>query len=112
MEYIPGIIAYFVGAFSVCFVRLLSWRVAHHWSVIIVNNAAQANSQIVSLASVVTALVTFGFLILVWSISSHINYKYTEQGFFANGAAGLAIAYAFSQDDELNGLISQLPYTS
>lgn len=112
MQYVPGIIAYFVGAFSICSVRLLVWRIAHHWAKILVNDAAQAGSQIVSLASVVTALVTFGFIILVWSIASHINYKYTEQGFFANGAAGLAIAYAFSQDDYLNSVISQLPHTS
>lgn len=112
MEYLPGIIAYFTGAYLCCVSRVLIWTIASHWSKIWVADASQADSQVLSLAVVITLLLVVGFGVLVWSIASHINYKFTEKGFFANGAAGLAIALAVSQNDWLTEIAKSTTYAS
>jgi hypothetical protein len=104
MEFIPGAIAYFVGGFSIWTSRIFVWKIAHHWSVVWVGNANQADSQILSLSSVITALIVFGIAVFIWSIANHINYKNTEKGFIANLAGGMGIATAFGQDLWLNQL--------
>lgn len=104
MEFIPGAIAYFVGGFLIWASKVFVWKIAYHWSVIWVADANQANSQILSLSSVITALIVFGIAVFIWSLASHINYKNTEKGFIANLAGGMGIATAFGQDLWLNQL--------
>ncbi|WP_310488849.1 hypothetical protein [Chamaesiphon sp. VAR_69_metabat_338] len=112
MEYIPGIIAYFTGAYLCCVSRVFIWTIASHWSKIWVADASQADSQVLSLAVVITLLLTIGFAVFVWSIANHINYKFTEKGFLANGTAGLAIALAVSQNDWLTEIAKSTTYAS
>jgi hypothetical protein len=112
MELIPGIIAYFIGAYMCCVSRAFVWRIASHWSKIWVADASQADSQVLSLSVVITLLIVFGISVFIWSIVNHINYKFTEKGFLANGSAGLAIALAVSQNDWLNEIAGQMTYTS
>lgn len=112
MEYIPGIIAYFTGAYLCCVSRVFIWTIAAHWSKIWVADASQASSQVLSLTVVITLLLVAGFAVFVWSIANHINYKFTEKGFLANGAAGMAIALAVSQNDWLTELAKSATYPS
>ncbi len=112
MEYIPGVIAYFIGGFSIWASKVVVWKIANHWAKIWVNDASQADSQIISLTFVITGLIVFGFAIFVWSIANHINYKNTEKGFAANMAGGIGVACAIGQDVWLNELAMKLPYTS
>jgi hypothetical protein len=104
MEYIPGIIAYFIGAYTCCASRVFVWTIASHWSKILVADASQAESQVLSLTVIITLLIVLGISVFVWSIANHINFKFTEKGFLANGAAGIAIAMAVSQNDWLTEL--------
>jgi hypothetical protein len=112
MEYIPGIIAYFIGGYLCCASRVFVWKIASHWSTIWVADASQADSQILSLTFIVTLLIVFGIAVFTWSIANHINYKFTEKGLLANAAAGLAIALALGQNDWLNEVAAQLTYAS
>jgi hypothetical protein len=112
MEYIPGVIAYFFGAYLCCASRVFVWKIAAHWSKIWVADASQADSQILSLTVVITLLIVFGIAIFIWSIANHINYKFTEKGLMANGAAGLAIALAIGQDSWLNEVASRITYAN
>ena len=112
MEYIPGIIAYFIGGFSIWTSKVFIWKIADHWSKIWVGDASQADSQILSLTFVITGLIVFGIAVFVWSIANHINYKFTEKGFLANGAAGVAIALAIGQNDWLMEIASKMTYSS
>ena len=112
MNLIPGIIAYFTGAYLCCVSRVFIWKIASHWSTIWVADASQADSQVISLTVVVTLLLVFGLAVFTWSIVSHINFKFTEKGFLANGAAGLAIALAISQDSFLNEIAAKITYAS
>jgi hypothetical protein len=112
MELIPGIIAYFTGAYICCVSRVFIWKIASHWSKIWVADASQADSQILSLSVVITVLLVFGVAVFIWSIANHINYKFTEKGFLANGSAGLAIAIAIGQNDWLNEIAGQMTYAS
>ncbi|AFY94196.1 hypothetical protein [Chamaesiphon minutus] len=112
MELIPGIIAYFIGAYMCCVSRVFVWRIASHWSKIWVADASQADSQILSLSVVITGLIVFGISVFIWSIANHINYKFTEKGFVATGAAGLAIALAVSQNDWLDEIAAKMTYAS
>jgi hypothetical protein len=112
MEYIPGIIAYFIGGFSIWASKVVVWKIANHWSKIWVNDGAQAGSQIVALTFVITGLIVFGFAVFIWSIANHINFKNTEKGFAANMAGGIGIASAISQEMWLNELAMKLPFTS
>ncbi len=108
MEYIPGAIAYFVGGFLILASRVFVWKIVNHWSKIWVGDASQADSQILSLASVTTALILFGIAVFVWSIANHINYKNTEKGFIANIAGGMGIATGFGQDLWLTEIATNL----
>ncbi|WP_310430108.1 hypothetical protein [Chamaesiphon sp. VAR_48_metabat_135_sub] len=112
MEYIPGVIAYFIGGYLCCVSRVFVWLIASHWAKIWVADASQADSQILSLAVVLTLLIVFGIAVFVWSIANHVNYKFTEKGFLANGAAGLAIALAISQNDWLTEIATKMTYAS
>lgn len=112
MEYIPGVIAYFTAGFLVWTSKVFVWKIADHWSKIWVGNTERADSQVLSLTFVITALIVFGFAVFIWSIANHINYKNTEKGFIANMAGGMGIALAVSQDIWLNELAAKLPYTS
>ncbi len=112
MEYIPGVIAYFTGGYICCVSRVFVWTIASHWSKIWVADASQADSQILSMTFVLTLLIVFGIAILIWSIANHINYKFTEKGFIANAAAGIAIAIAIGQNDWLTEIAKQLTYAS
>ena len=112
MEYIPGVIAYFTGGYICCVSRVFVWTIASHWSKIWVADANQGDSQILALTFVVTLLIVFGIAVFVWSIASHINYKFTEQGFLANAFAGIAIALAVGQDAWLNEIAGQLTYAN
>jgi hypothetical protein len=105
MVYIPGIIAYFIGAYLCCASRVFIWTIASHWSKIWVADASQADSQVLSLTFIITLLLVLGFAIF-------INYKFTEKGLFANGAAGIAIAVATSQNGWLTELAKSLTYAS
>ncbi len=108
MEYIPGAIAYFTGGFLIWASKVFVWRIAYHWSKIWVADASQADSQILSLASVTTGLILFGIAVFVWSIANHINYKNTEKGFIANLAGGIGLATAIGQDLWLNEVVTSL----
>ena len=108
MELIPGIIAYFIGGYICCVSRVFIWVIAAHWAKIWVADASQAESQILSLTVVITMLIVFGISVFVWSIANHINYKFTEKGFLANGAAGVAIALAIGQNDMLTEIAKQM----
>jgi hypothetical protein len=112
MELIPGIIAYFIGGYICCVSRVFIWLIASHWAKIWVADASQADSQILSLAVVITLLIMSGIALFVWSIANHINYKFTEKGFLANGAAGIAIALAVGQNDWLTEIASKMTYAS
>jgi hypothetical protein len=112
MIYIPGIIAYFIGAYLCCASRVFVWTIASHWSKIWVADASQSDSQVLSLTFIITLLLVAGFVVLVWSIANHINYKFTEKGFLANGAAGIAIAVAASQNSWLTELAQSTTYAS
>ena len=112
MELIPGIIAYFVSGYMCCVSRVFIWKIASHWSKIWVADASQADSQILSLSVVITVLLVFGIAVFLWSIANHINYKFTEKGFLANGSAGLAIALAIGQNEWLNEIASKMTYAS
>jgi hypothetical protein len=112
MELIPGIIAYFIGGYICCVSRVFIWLIASHWAKIWVADASQADSQILSLAVVITLLIMSGIALFVWSIANHINYKFTEKGFLANGAAGIAIALAIGQNDWLTEIASKMTYAS
>jgi hypothetical protein len=112
MEYIPGVIAYFIGGYLCCVSRVFVWLIASHWSKIWVADASQADSQILSLSVVLTLLIVFGIAVFVWSLANHVNYKFTEKGFLANAAAGLAIALAISQNDWLTEVAAKMTYAS
>jgi hypothetical protein len=112
MELIPGIIAYFIGGYLCCVSRVFIWLIAAHWAKIWVADASQADSQILSLAVVITLLIMSGVALFVWSIANHINYKFTEKGFLANSAAGIAIALAIGQNDWLTEIASKITYSS
>ena len=112
MELIPGIIAYFIGGYICCVSRVFIWLIASHWAKIWVADASQADSQILSLSVVITLLILSGITLFVWSIANHINYKFTEKGFLANGAAGIAIALAIGQNDWLTEIASKMTYAS
>ena len=112
MELVPGIIAYFIGGYICCVSRVFIWTIAAHWAKIWVADASQADSQVLSLTVVLTVLIVFGIGVVVWSISSYINYKFTEKGFIANGAAGIAIALAISQNDWLTEVAKSLTYAT
>jgi hypothetical protein len=112
MEYIPGVIAYFTGAYLCCVSRVFVWTIASHWTKIWVADASQADSQILSLTVVLTLLIVFGIAVFTWSIANHINYKFTEKGFIANMSAGIAIAIAVSQNDWLTGIAKGMTYAS
>jgi hypothetical protein len=112
MEYIPGVIAYFIGGYLCCVSRVFVWLIASHWAKIWVADASQADSQILSLAVVLTVLIVFGIAVFVWSLANHVNYKFTEKGFLANSAAGLAIALAISQNDWLTEVAAKMTYAS
>jgi hypothetical protein len=112
MELIPGIIAYFIGGYICCVSRVFIWLIASHWAKIWVADASQASSQVLSLSVVITVLIVFGISVFVWSIANHINYKFTEKGFIANGAAGMAIALAIGQNDWLTEIASKITYSS
>jgi hypothetical protein len=110
MEYLPGVIAYFVSAYICCASRIFIWKIAAHWSKIWVADASQASSQVLSLTFVLTALILFGIVVVIWSIASYINYRFTEKGFPAMSAAGVAIALAVSQNDWLNEIAAATTY--
>jgi hypothetical protein len=112
MELIPGIIAYFTGAYICCISRVFIWKIASHWSKIWVADASQSDSMILSLTVVITLLIVFGIAVFMWSLANHINYKFTEKGFLANSSAGLAIALAIGQNDWLNEIAAQMTYAS
>ena len=112
MEYIPGAIAYFIGGYLCCVSRVFIWTIASHWSKIWVADASQADSQVLSLTFIITLLIVFGVAIFVWSIANHINYKFTEKGFIANGAAGIAIAVAVGQNSWLTEMAQKMTYAS
>jgi hypothetical protein len=112
MECIPGIIAYFSGAYLCAVSRVFIWKIAAHWSKIWVGDASQADSQVLSLTSVITLLIVFGISIFVWSIANHINYKSTEKSFLANASAGIAIVVAIGQDAWLNEIAASTTYAS
>jgi hypothetical protein len=112
LECIPGILAYSIGAYICTASRVFIWKIASHWSKIWVANANQGDSQILALTFVLTLLLVFGISIFVWSIASHINYKFTEKSFLANGSAGIAIALAVSQDAWLNEVAASVTYAS
>ena len=112
LEYIPGIIAYFSGAYLCTASRVFVWKIASHWSKIWVANAEQGDSQILALSFTITLLIVFGFSVFIWSIANHINYKSTERSFVANAFAGIGIAYAVSQDAWLNEVAANLTYAS
>jgi hypothetical protein len=112
MEYIPGIIAYFIGGYICCATRVFIWTIASHWSKIWVADASQADSQVLSLTFIITLLLLVGIAVFVWSIANHINYKFTEKGFLANGSAGIAIAVAVGQNGWLTELAQSLTYAS
>jgi hypothetical protein len=110
MEYIPGVISYFIGGFLVWTSKTFVWKIANHWAKIWVADASQADSQILSLTFVITGLIVFGFAVFIWSIANHINYKNTEKGFIANLAGGMGIAMAVGQDAWLNEIASKMTY--
>jgi hypothetical protein len=112
MEYIPGIIAYFIGGYICCATRVFIWTIASHWSKIWVADASQADSQVLSLTFIITLLLLIGVAVFVWSIANHINYKFTEKGFLANSSAGIAIAVAIGQNGWLTELAKSLTYAS
>ena len=112
LEYIPGIIAYFSGAYLCTASRVFVWKIASHWSKIWVANAEQGDSQILALSFTITLLIVFGFSVFIWSIANHINYKSTERSFVANAFAGIGIAYAVSQDAWLNEVAARMTYAS
>jgi hypothetical protein len=112
MEYIPGIIAYFIGGFSIWTSKVFIWKIADHWSRVWVGDASQADSQILSLTFVITGLIVFGIAIVVWSLVNYINYKNTEKGFAANLAGGMGIAIAIGQDSWLSEIATKLTYAS
>jgi hypothetical protein len=112
MVYLPGIIAYFIGAYLCCASRVFVWTIASHWSKIWVADASQADSQILSLTFIITLLLVAAFAVFVWSIVNHINYKFTEKGLLANGSAGIAIAVAVGQNGWLTELAKSLTYAS
>ena len=112
LEYIPGIIAYFSGAYLCTASRVFIWKIASHWSKIWVANADQADSQILAMTFTITLLIVFGLSVFIWSIANHINYKSTEKSFVANAFAGIGIAYAVSQDAWLNEVAANLTYAS
>ena len=112
MEYIPGIIAYFTSGYLVWVSKTFIWKIADHWAKIWVGNAALANSQTLSLTTVITVLLVFGIAVFLWSLASHINYKNTEQGFMANFSGALGLAIAYGQDSWLNEMAAQITYAS
>jgi hypothetical protein len=112
MEYVPGVIAYFMGGFSIWATKILVWRIANHWSKIWVGDIVQAESQVISLTVVITSLIIFGFAVFIFSICNHINYQNTEKGFVANVAGGIGFAAAIGQELWLNDLVSNLPFTN
>lgn len=112
MEMIPGVIAYFIGAYVCCATRVFVWKIVNHWAKIWVADGNQAESQILSLTVLVTALIVIGIGILIWSLANYVNYKFTEKGIAANGAAGFAIALAISQDAWLNEIAGKFTYAS
>jgi hypothetical protein len=112
MVYIPGMIAYFIGAYLCCASRVFVWTIAAHWSKIWVADASQADSQVLSLTFIITLLLVAVFAVFVWSIANHINYKFTEKGLFANGAAGVAIAFAIGQNSWLGEIAAQMTYAN
>jgi hypothetical protein len=112
MEYLPGVIAYFTSAYICCVSRVFVWTIAAHWSKIWVADASQSDSQILSLTVVLTTLIVFGIGVVTWSIATYINFKFTEKGFIANGAAGIAIAIAVGQNDWLTDVAKSLTYAS
>ena len=112
LEYIPGIIAYFSGAYICAASRVFVWTIASHWSKIWVADASQGDSQILALTFTITLLIVFGFSVFIWSIANHINYKSTEKSFVANAFAGIAISLAVSQDAWLNEVAARMTYAS
>jgi hypothetical protein len=112
VEYIPGIIAYFTSGYLVWVSKTFIWKIADHWAKIWVGNAALANSQTLSLTSVITVLLVFGIAVFLWSLASHVNFKNTEKGFMANFAGALGLAIAYGQDSWLNEMAAQMTYAS
>jgi hypothetical protein len=112
LEYIPGILAYSIGAYICTASRVFIWKIASHWSKIWVGDANQGDTQILALTFVITLLLVFGLSVFIWSIASHINYKCTEKSLFANGSAGMAIALAVGQDAWLNEIAASVTYAS
>jgi hypothetical protein len=110
MEYIPGVIAYFVSGFLIWASKTFIWKIANHWAKIWVADASQADSQILSLTFVITGLIVFGIAVFFWSIANHINYKHTEKSFIPNIAGGIGVAAAIGQDSWLNQLATSMTY--
>lgn len=117
IEYIPGIIAYFVGGFLIWTAKVFVWKISSHWSKFWVGDywktvaeydVSQADAQILSLSVIITVLIMFGISILIWSIANYINCKNTEQGFPANFAGGIGIATAIGSNLWLNDLATKL----
>jgi hypothetical protein len=112
MQYIPGIIAYFTAGYICCVSRVFIWRIAAHWSRIWVADASQSDSQVLSLTFITTLLLVLGIGVFVWSIANHINFKFTEKGLFANGAAGMAIAIAVGQNSWIDEMAASMTYAN
>lgn len=112
MEYIPGMIAYFMGGYIACVSRVFIWTIASHWTKIWVADASQGDSQILALTFIITLFLVFGISVFVWSIANHINYKFTEKGFPATASAAMAIALAVGQNDWLTEVAAKMTYAS
>lgn len=117
MEYLPGVLAYLFGGFSLLAIKTFIWKIANHWSKIWVADywaktkdfdVSQSNAQTLSLSVILTAFILAGIALVIWSIANYINCKNTENGFPANVAGGIGIVTALGQDSWLNEIATSI----
>jgi hypothetical protein len=112
MNYIPGIIAYFVWAYSCWVIKIFVFKIASHWAKVWVGDAPQADSQILALSFSSTALIVGAVAIFLFSIANHINFKFSEKSLLALAGAACGFALAIGADGMLNELASKLTYAN
>jgi hypothetical protein len=110
MNYIPGIIAYFVWGYSCWVIKIFVFKIASHWAKVWVGDVPQADSQILAISFSTTGLIVGAAAIFLFSIANHINFKFSEKSLLALGGAAFGFTLAVGADGMLNDLASKLTY--
>jgi hypothetical protein len=110
MNYIPGIIAYFLWAYSCWVIKIFVFKIASHWAKIWVGDAPQADSQIMAISFSTTGLIVGAVTIFLFTIANHINFKFCEKSVMAIGGAACGLMLAVGATGAIDNLASKLTY--